>query len=282
MEECTIKVSVLVCTYNHEKFIEEAVCSVLEQEATFTYEVVIIDDCSTDRTRSLAVKLRDQHPQRIRLLLAEKNKNDNRVWMEVIHTTLSPYIALLDGDDYWTSPHKLQRQVNFLDTHPDFSVSFHNATAFFEDGSAPSYSFNHPLQGEIVTLEDLWVGNIIAGCSPMLRRSAIRRIPEWFVDIKWGDWALYILAAEQGNIGYIRDIMGAYRVHNGGVWSGLSESQQIEGVIEFYEQMNVNLNFKYDHIIKPLIAKNYQDLTRVKNKGGDTVNVDVCGQKIDN
>ena len=279
MEEGTPKVTVIISTYNHEKFIEEAVFSVLKQEAEFKYEVVISDDCSTDLTPTLLTRLQDQYHPRVRLLLAEKNQNNNRVWMDVIQSTPSPYIALLDGDDYWTSPYKLQQQVDFLDSRPECSMCFHNVTTFFEDDSASPYSFNDSQQNKLVTLEDLWEGNMIAGCSPVLRRSAIERVPEWFVDMQWADWTLYILAAERGEVGYMSDIMGAYRVHAGGLWSGLSEIQQIKGVIDFYEQMNIHLNFKYDRIITSLIVRNYYDLARVYEKVGDLRQAEVCRKK---
>lgn len=264
-----MKVTVLVTTYDHEKFIAQAINSLLMQETDFEYEVVIIEDYSTDRTRDIVINFQEKYPSRIRLILAEKNNNDNRAWGSEIVNCRSKYIALLDGDDYWTSSNKLQKQVDFLESHPECTICCHNATAFYEDGSQPAYDFNPPDQKEISTLDDLWTGNFIACCSAMLRGGVVSRFPDWFYPLQWGDWELYILWAQHGDIGFINEVMGAYRVHNRGLWSGLSEIQQIEQVIEFYQKMNANLDFKYDEIIRVMIAKHYYDLARAYEKNGD-------------
>jgi glycosyltransferase involved in cell wall biosynthesis len=259
-----MKVTVLVATYNHEKFIAQAINSVLGQKTDFEYEIVIIEDCSTDSTRDIVVDFREKHPEKIRLTLAERNYNDNRAWVREMANARGEYVAFLDGDDYWTSPHKLQKQVDFLDLHPECSICCHNVTAFYEDHSQPPYDFNPVDQKEISTLDDLWNGNFVAGCSAVLRRGLVREFPDWFYTLKWADWALYILWAQHGQIGYIGEIMGAYRIHKNGLWSGLNEAEQIEQVIEFYEKMNANLDFKYDEIIRVMVSKHNYDLTLAK------------------
>lgn len=273
------KVTVLVSTYNHEKFIAQAINSVLMQETDFEYEIVIIEDCSTDDTRDIVINFRENHPYRIRLALAEKNYNDNRAWAREMSNARSEYVAFLDGDDYWISPHKLQKQVDFLDAHPGCSICCHNATSFYEDGSQQAYDFNPPDQKEISTLDDLWTGNFIAGCSAMLRRGVVGQFPDWFYAVKWADWALYLLWSLHGKIGYINELMGAYRIHNRGLWSGLSEIQQLEQVIEFYEEMNANLHFIYDETTKIMISKHYYDLALVYEKTGDMDNAKICLEK---
>ena len=273
------KVCVLVTTYNHEKFIAEAINGILIQEVKFDYEVVIIEDCSTDNTRDIVIDLQRQHPDKVRLVLEERNQNSNRTWIREIQNSQAQYIALLDGDDYWTSPHKLQRQVDFLESHPECSICFHNVVAFHEDGSREPYLFNTEYQKEISSLDDLWEGNFVAGCSAMLRRDLVRELPEWFYSLQWGDWSAYIIWAHYGNIGYLDKVMGAYRIHDRGMWSGLKEHQQIEQVVDFYKAINVNFGFKYNEIIKPLIAKNYQNLARMYTENGDRANVEACLRK---
>lgn len=270
------KVSVLVTTYNHEKFIQEAINSVLMQETNFEYEVVIIEDCSSDRTRDIVIDFQRSYPNKFRLSFAQKNHNDNRAWGSEILNARSEFIALLDGDDYWTSPHKLQKQVDFLESHPECSICFHNVMAFYEDGSREPYLFNTEYQKEISSLDDLWEGNFVAGCSAMLRRGLVKELPEWFYSLQWGDWSAYIIWAHHGNIGYLNKVMGAYRIHDRGMWSGLSDHQQIEQVVDFYEVINLNFGFKYNDVIKPLIAKNYQNLARMYAENGDRANAEAC------
>jgi glycosyltransferase involved in cell wall biosynthesis len=244
------KVSILLTTYNHEKWIAEAIESVVMQQTTFDYEVVIIEDCSTDNTRNIVIDYQQRNPEKIRLLLSEENKNDNTNFVTAWQTSPSQYVATLDGDDYWTSAHKLQKQVDYLDARPELAICFHNVTAFREEGKKVLWNYNPPEQKDLLSLEDLWTYNFIAGCSPMLRRGLIKEFPEWYATALWGDWPLYILAAQHGKIGYIDEVMGVYRLHEGGYWSKLSKTQQLEALLKFYEDMLANLELKYKDIVQ--------------------------------
>ena len=112
-------VSVIVVTYRHEAFIAQAVESALSQKTDFPIEILISEDCSPDRTREIVTDLQRRHPETIRLFLSERNQNDNEVITRAWKVARGRYIACLDGDDYWTDPLKLQKQVEFLDQHPD-------------------------------------------------------------------------------------------------------------------------------------------------------------------
>jgi glycosyltransferase involved in cell wall biosynthesis len=264
-----MKVSVLLTAYNHEGFIAQAIDSVLMQEADFDYEVVIGEDCSTDDTRDIVIDLGRRHPDKIRLMLTEKNSGECFNVAQSLRACRGQYVAMLDGDDYWTSAHKLQRQVDYLDGHPGFSICCHNAAAFYEDGGGEAYDFNPPGQKEVSTLDDLWAGNFIATCSVMFRRDLVSHIPGWFYSLRWADWPLYILCARHGSIGYINEIMAAYRIHKGGAWSGLGEIAQLEQVIEFYEKMNENLDFVCDETIKVMLSEHYYVLSGAYERNGD-------------
>ena len=272
-----MKVSVLLTAYNHEKFLAQAVETVLMQEANFDYEIVIGEDCSTDETRNIAIDFRNRHTDKIRLALTEKNSGECTNVAQTLRACRGQYVAMLDGDDYWTSADKLQKQVDYLDAHPQCSVCFHNATSFYEDEDREAYDFNPPGQKEISTLDDLWAGNFIATCSVMFRRGLVTRLPDWFYALRWADWPLYILCAQHGNIGYIDGVMAAYRIHRGGAWSGISEIGQLEQVIEFYEKMNENLSFIYDDAIKMMLSKHYYELSLAYERNGD---LDRAGVKL--
>ena len=110
----SIKVSVCMITYNHERFIAQAVESALMQETDFDYEIVIGEDCSTDGTRQVLLDLHDRHPDRIRLLLREKNIGASHNFVGTLEACRGEYVAFLDGDDYWTCPNKLQKQANSI------------------------------------------------------------------------------------------------------------------------------------------------------------------------
>lgn len=256
-----MKVSVLLTTYNHEKWIAQTIDSTLMQETNFDYEVVIMEDCSTDSTRDIVIDFQKKYPDKIRLILSEKNRCDNMNFVTAWQTSPSQYVALLDGDDYWTSPHKLQRQVDLLDSHPDYAVCYHNVTILYQDGSHERwYHDRSAAKKEISTLEDLLAGCFIPGCSPMLRKGLLTEFPDWFYSDNSADWTLYILLTQHGKIGYIDELMGIFRVHSGGFWSGASRAQQLERVIEFYKNINCHLSFRHKDTIDGRISGHYREL----------------------
>jgi glycosyltransferase involved in cell wall biosynthesis len=250
-----IEVTVLMTTYNHERYIAQAVESVLMQQTQFPFRLVILEDCSTDRTREILLDFQSRYPERIQLLLAETNQCSNRPFAKAFESAEGRYLAFLDGDDYWTSPHKLQKQVDFLDAHPECSFCFHNASRIHEDGSMPPSNRNSDDQSPFSSIEDLWDACFIAAPSPMYRKGLFDRLPNWYYDAISGDWSLYLIHAEYGKIGYINEVLAVYRVHSKGLWSGLSELQQQEQVISFYKQMDANFQYRYHSLIQTKIPR---------------------------
>jgi len=254
-------VTVLLITYNHEHFIKQAIESVLMQQVKCEYEIVIIEDCSTDKTRDIVSEYQRRHPNKIRLVLSVKNEHNTKALASEILNAKGRYIALLDGDDFWTSPHKLQTQIEFLDGHLECAVCFHNTTIFDEDHSDVPSNSNLPSQKFISTLDDLWIENFISTCSVMFRTRLFDAFPPWFDSMRHSaDWTLHILNAQHGKIGYINQLMGAYRRHCGGMWTGLSKIQQMLRVIDFYERMDVNFRFAYHTAIKSVLYDKCDDL----------------------
>lgn len=271
-----IKVSVLVMTYNHINFIKQALESILMQEVDFDYEIVISEDFSTDGTREIVINYQEKFPQKIRLLLSEKNLHSNEVVARGITACRGEYVALLDGDDYWTSPQKLQHQVNFLDKHPECSMCFHNATAFYEDGSKEPWNWTAENQKEFSTLEDIWLGNFIATCSTVFRNRIFGEVPAWYSFFPITDWPLHILNAEQGKIGYINENMGAYRLHRGGDYSLLSQDQKLRTTFTFYHLMNYNLGFRHNKFIKIALSNYFYEWAEEYEKRGDLERARAC------
>ncbi len=122
-----ITVSVVFITYNHEKYVKKALLSVLEQKTDFLFEVVVGEDCSTDNTRAILTEIKEQYPDKVRLLFREKNLG--RPTLNVYQTMMEckgDYIAYLEGDDYWEDSDKLQKQVDFLRAHPEYIAVTHS------------------------------------------------------------------------------------------------------------------------------------------------------------
>lgn len=244
-------VDVNVVTYNHEKFVARAIESVLEQKTNFEYRLIIGDDCSTDNTQSIIRDYAQQYPERIQVLLASEHRgieHKDRVGIELLRLNTAKYVALLDGDDYWSDPYKLQKQVDFLDAHFDFAICYHNVVRFHDDGSLPISNMCPPGQKDISTIEDLLVSNFIPTCSAMFRRGLYGELPDWFYTTKAGDWALHVLNAEYGKIGYINEVMAAYRIQPAGMWSSLAPEQQVAHLIKSFRLIDAHLKFKYHRV----------------------------------
>jgi glycosyltransferase involved in cell wall biosynthesis len=252
-------------TYNQEKYIRAAIESALMQRTTFNYEIVIGDDCSTDSTRIIVSEYAARNSDKIRLLLHPVNLGILRNLAEVLSHCRGELVAFLEGDDYWTSSEKLQKQVDFLDEHPECALCFHNATVIWENRSHVPISYNSKAQQQISSIEDLWRTNFIASCTVMWRKQLLGRLPEWFFELPYGDWALHMLCAQHGKIGYIGELLGVYRVHSAGAWSKLDIFQQLEAWIAFYESMNANLDFRYSRLAEAALAARRQELALARS-----------------
>ena len=219
------------------------------QKTNFDYEIVIGEDCSTDRTREIIKDFIKKYPEKIRLLLRPQNIGAARNFVQTLSACKGRYIALLDGDDYWTSPYKLQKQVDFLESHPECSQCFHNVHIVSEEGEQ-LFTASPRRKKPRYTLKDLLKGNFIHTCSVIYRKGLFKEFPDWFYKASIGDWPLHILNAQYGDIGHIDEVMGAYRVHSGGIHSSKEEMKQVKEMIEIYPYINAHLNYRYNTYIK--------------------------------
>ncbi|WP_225206065.1 glycosyltransferase [Novosphingobium huizhouense] len=230
-------VSVVLLTYNHARFIAQAIESVLMQEAPFAFELIVTDDHSTDGTWDIVERFAAEHPTIVPIRSAQ-NLNTNEVTTRAIAKARGEFVAFLDGDDYWTRPDKLAVQVAFLRSDSACSLCCHDVSVIDADGEIVRASFAElnpaPLIGDYRSLSRT---NYIPGPSPLVRRSALEPLPDWFEKVEFGDWALYLAALRHGHIGYLPEVMAAYRVHAGGYWSGLSRADQHERLIRFYDAL---------------------------------------------
>ena len=267
-----MKVSVAMITYNHEEFIAKAIDSVLMQRTNFDYEIVIGEDCSTDRTRDIVTDYQKRYPDKFRLLLNEKNLGANRNAEQTFASCTGEYVAVLDGDDYWTSPDKLQKQVDFLDHHPECVICFHNVLMSYKDGSRESHVYCPPDQKEFSAVEDLLEkGNIIPTCSKMYRRGLLDHVPDWICSLKMGDWPVDILHALHGKIGYINETMGVYVIHQTGIWFGIRQNREDRNNadIAVYDKFYDLLGSKYKRIIRRIIHDRHVEVAEQYERMGE-------------
>jgi glycosyltransferase involved in cell wall biosynthesis len=259
-----VQLSVVVVTYNHAPYIAQAIESVLAQQTSRPMEIIVSEDCSTDGTREIVRDFAARDP-RIQLLLSPANLRSNEVVARGIRAARGRYIALLDGDDYWTSPTKLERQASILDADPSLSACFHNAATL------PSGERWTPAgQPSRVTLADIWQGNPFATCAGMMRASALADLGDWYHGFfPITDWPLYILCAEHGDIAFSDELVGAYRLHEGGLFSALPGSRKLDMIAGFYKRMGKALGARSRDFARAGASRYFFDWTKAYAASGD-------------
>ena len=212
-------------TYNQERYVDDALRSVLHQITNFDYEIVIGDDCSTDNTVEHIREWEARYPQRIRLLTSEKNQGLLPNFIRTFNSCSGVYIAICEGDDYWIDKNKLQVQYDFLETHPQFSTCIHRVVNFYEDNNTKSLS-NGGQKAEN-DIKDLAKSNFITNVSAFFRSTRVNNLPDWFESVGTYDYALHMLNAADGDIYYMSKPMAVYRKHSGAIWSKNKISSQL-------------------------------------------------------
>ena len=235
-----MRISVLMTSFQHERYIARAIDGVLEQRG-MEFELLVGDDASTDGTRDVISEYARAHPEVIRTFFPERNLGQagKAIFGELVAQARGDYLAVLDGDDYWTSPEKLRRQVTYLDEHPESSMCFHNVLCVYEDKGRADGPYNGPDQATEVDVSALLDRCVVASCSPVFRRASIAPLPAWYFALPWGDWPLYFIAAGHGAVRYLPDLMGVYRIHSAGMYSGLSRLEALESRTAFYDGLRV-------------------------------------------
>lgn len=233
-------VSVHMLTYNHEPYIAKAIESVLMQKASFEYELVIGDDCSTDGTSEIVKAYRDKYPAIIRLHSQEKNLGLYANQEIVRRACRGKYIAWLEGDDFWTCPEKLQKQVSLLESHPEYSCCFH-WTQWVEPDSSP-HNFGPPEKKLFFTLDDLLrFGHFVPTSSVLVRNHLRDTYPDWMKESDIMDMSYLILFAQHGQLGFIDEVMSSYIHHGSGLFSGEEASEKVKKVMFTHQLAGRNL-----------------------------------------
>lgn len=220
-----VKVSVAMITYNHEAFVAQAIESVLVQQTDFVVELVIGEDCSTDGTRDIVADYARKYPERIRPLLHDHNlglmgKNN---LVAVYQACRGEYIAFLEGDDYWTDPHKLHKQVDFLDDHPDYVLCFHDTMIINEHGNLLETSVLPATSKQDLPGDALIRASLIPTLTACFRN--VLSFPPEYYKVLNADTFIYSMLGQHGGAGYLGNVIepAAHRIHPGGIWGSLDD-----------------------------------------------------------
>jgi glycosyltransferase involved in cell wall biosynthesis len=242
------RASIFVLTHDHVDWIAQALDSALAQQTPFEFELVVADDFSTDGTREKVVEYAARYPDRIRTFLPERNLGVAGIWLQAARRCRGEYVAILEGDDYWTSPEKLARQVELLDARPGWSTCFHRATLFFDDGSRPSRPATPAFAKDVFGLEDILRSCFVPFLTVVFRRGVLATVPDWLFEYRWFDWLFHIWCAQQGAIGFLDEDLAAYRVHSGGNWSARGRLTQLQEDLDVYRRLAAEMPGQRDLI----------------------------------
>jgi glycosyltransferase involved in cell wall biosynthesis len=245
-------VSIINNTFNHEKFIRDAIDGFLMQQTNFKVEILIHDDASNDNTQSIVREYEDKYPSLIFPIYQSINQYSKGIKPSRNYQfprSRGKYIALCEGDDYWTDPLKLQKQVDCLENHPDFSICHHNMIVKYENNPENDRLWNSPEQSEITSIHDLAKGNYISTASCLFRNNTSTTSQDWFKNAPVGDYFLHMENAKYGNIRYMHDIMGVYRVHDGGIWEKTDQKYKLEKLIDIYDLMKTHYSPEINGIL---------------------------------
>ncbi len=241
-------VSILMITYNHEKFIGDAIRGVLMQLTDFSVELIIGEDCSTDNTRNIILEYVEKYPDIIRPLLPESNLGMMKNFIKTMEAAKGKYIALCEGDDFWTDQYKLQKQVDFLDTNEEYGFIGTRCCVLKKDNNIVEEEINLPncrLNSKNILLYDnvfeyAKYGPVTRTVSLLFEKSLIQN---HIKEIN-GDYTLQAVISRQTKFASLNDVCCVYRFHNGGI----SNCKDYDGKIRYvnwYIQNRLTLNRIY-------------------------------------
>ncbi|WP_431136685.1 glycosyltransferase family 2 protein [Psychroserpens mesophilus] len=207
-------VSVVVITYNHENYIKQTLDSILSQNTDFDFEVVVGEDKSPDNTLEVCKRYGD----RITLIHSDENVGMIPNFIRTLEAAKGKYIAVCEGDDYWTDPLKLQKQVDFLESHPDYVICWTDYSILKDNGELTSTDFNFNEDVVEINYNNLFRPYCTYTLTSMFKQEAFDF--ELYKSLKYyKDNSLYVLLLREGKGAFLNFVSSVYRIHEGGVFS---------------------------------------------------------------
>lgn len=270
-------VSICCLTYKHENFISDAIEGFLMQETEFPIEIIIHDDASPDRTPEIVETYRKMHPDIIKPIYQKENQHSKGVdigekymWPKVT----GKYIALCEGDDFWIDPAKLQKQVDYMERHPECTMCFHAARYLIYNSDVNDRLVRPYRRNKTVTLEDFILegGGFFPTASLLFRSHLIFEFPEFFKKRSLGDYPIALFMASQGTVYYLDEVMAVYRYKFPGSWTSMhlstNEGEIInrEKDIVMLRDLNEYTGYAYNSTISRVILDKRIEISQFKNE----------------
>jgi len=282
------EITVVVMTYNQKDYIKQALDSILSQNIDVDFDILIHDDCSNDGTYQLLLDYQNKHPKKIKIIRQESRRFlvegfNMMICNYVVPHIDSKYVAYCDGDDYWIDNAKLQKQFDFMESNPNYSMCFHSAYQLRPNDDLSSKWFIKD-EGDI-GLKDLINENPgipVATSSLFVKSGVFKNFSDWRKAYSIEDLPLYMTAAIEGKIHRLKDIMCVYRQFSIGSWSSQNKNNierlishqenLIKGIKLFDEKTNHTYNSLVINHIKgcefriAVLKRDYKAIFSKKNK----------------
>lgn len=258
---CKPYVSIICVTYNHEPFIQRCIEGFLMQKTDFTYEIIIHDDASTDKTAKIVREYQKQYPQLIHAIIEDENQysKDILFFEKLYELANGKYIALCEGDDYWIDDKKLQIQVDYMEAHPECSMTMHNAFCIYpyekNDGKFRPVFSTFEKECDTTFKMQLCAGKS-ATASFVFRTDLILNRPKFFGTAPTGDDTIRYYMACCGTIHYFDRIMSIYNALHDESWNiqfRHSFDMQYDyavGYLKFFRRLDDYTEHVYDAFIE--------------------------------
>ena len=257
-----VLVTIKCITYNQAKYIRQALDGFLMQQTNFIYEIIIHDDASTDGTTEIIKEYEKKYPQYIKPIYQTENQYSKKGFQHITRLILKEakgkYLAQCEGDDYWTDPYKLQKQVDFLENHPDYSMCFHQGKIHYENKKRPDEIATLGLESREYTGLELYRTFRPITCSVVMRMEILRsNLYEKYLNsnIPFGDLPAFLSCAHYGKIWGMTDVMAVYRKHDGGATSVLEKPD--ERMLSFFANGHLQIYKIFGNAYKEQATKIY-------------------------
>lgn len=244
-----MKLSVILISYNQQEYIRQAVESILMQRFDGEVEVIIADDSSKDSTFEIIKEYESKSPFYFIYLPRERNVGMKMNYKRAFAACDGDYVAILEGDDWWSSDSHLQQHIDFLNSHKKCSMSFNRINAFFEKkGEYKLANYPYPKDYFTFSLKDLIIqGDMIVNLSCcVFRNPLIKTLPDEFFNLNFADWELGMWMAQYGRIAYLKESTSVYRINSQGQWTSMDDESKKKSILATFDYMNEFFGHKYD------------------------------------
>ncbi len=266
-------ISVVVTTYNHKTYIEECLNSILEQQTTYSFEIILGEDDSKDGTREICMAYAKRFPDKIKLFLRSRKdaiiingKPTGRYnFTENIKAAKGRYIALCEGDDYWTDPKKLQKQVDFLEANKNYAGCFHNVMYSHYSKPKDTYNWRTYNRSDFYQIDTITTRALFHTSSYVFRNDDFQ-FPDWFFQIVSGDMALLAIISKKGDLKLLDGSMSVYRKHEGGITANERKIQFHNDRIQLIDQLNDFFDKTYDDKAKKVMDFHKTEIDQLRHK----------------